>query len=353
MRQQSSNPRSGHSQAVLVGVAGLALGFLIPLVSDWAGARTETDLVGLESYVILDTGQDPLETAPGFTAEVFCPAGVNEDEAGELDITSTYLDIGVLAVPSGDDDDDDDDVVDVISLVSFYNRESTSDATQQYWFLDTDLNPETGGSDAVPIMNPGDCPELLPITMQAGFEIYAHSYGPGADEFHVYYWAAETGMWREITDLPAFTVGFQGSDDNPANPYEGLNGKRGVENLPLELLGSTGECFGLLARSWNSRLCCGDDNGASGLLGRDCPVPWDCPATMCGDCDLNGSICILDALCAAQCGVGLLHLDETAYSNCNVFGEMQPDELATVDILDALCIARCSLGVDALHCCME
>jgi hypothetical protein len=83
---------------------------------------------------------------------------------------------------------------------------------------------------------------------------------------------------------------------------------------------------------------------------------WDvvaCLAPLCGDCNLDGQLSILDALVGAQHAAGLVTLTAPAYSSCNVIGLLEPDPGADVDILDALTVAQVSAGIPgiALACC--
>jgi hypothetical protein len=89
--------------------------------------------------------------------------------------------------------------------------------------------------------------------------------------------------------------------------------------------------------------------------GADSDDTWDvvdCISTTCGDCNGDGVISILDALAAAQHGVGSIVLAPAAFSNCNVTGLLEPDPGAVVSILDALAIAQVSAGLSIpLACC--
>jgi len=65
----------------------------------------------------------------------------------------------------------------------------------------------------------------------------------------------------------------------------------------------------------------------------------------CGDCNQDGSITILDALVAAQIGVGLVTAEGEALEICDVDGS------GDVSILDALLLSRFLAGlVPALMC---
>ena len=78
-------------------------------------------------------------------------------------------------------------------------------------------------------------------------------------------------------------------------------------------------------------------------------LPWDvvtCLAPLCGDCNGDGNVNILDALAAAQHTVATITLTGRGYDACNV------DSDGDVDILDALRIAQSSVGLPvALICC--
>jgi hypothetical protein len=81
-------------------------------------------------------------------------------------------------------------------------------------------------------------------------------------------------------------------------------------------------------------------------------VLWACHATLCGDCNGDGQISIVDALTAAQHSAGLITLTGDDFTNCNVLGLLEPDPGAEVDILDALNLARSAAGLGVtLACC--
>ena len=74
-----------------------------------------------------------------------------------------------------------------------------------------------------------------------------------------------------------------------------------------------------------------------------------CDTILCGDCNQDGSINILDALKAAQHSAGVVTLVGAAFDNCNVNRDTGS---TTVDILDALALARFDLGLGGpLSCC--
>ena len=63
-------------------------------------------------------------------------------------------------------------------------------------------------------------------------------------------------------------------------------------------------------------------------------------------------VTILDALVAAQHAAGLITLTGIDFTNCNVFGLLEPDPAAVVDIIDALSLAQFAAGLPAvLTCC--
>ena len=71
-----------------------------------------------------------------------------------------------------------------------------------------------------------------------------------------------------------------------------------------------------------------------------------CQVIVCGDCNGDGTLSILDALIAAQHGVGALILVGQAFDSCNVDGDMD------VDVLDALLLAQGASGLPvSLVCC--
>jgi hypothetical protein len=76
-----------------------------------------------------------------------------------------------------------------------------------------------------------------------------------------------------------------------------------------------------------------------------------CPLTLCGDCNQDGSVTILDALHAAQADVGLVTLAPPAFSSCNVTGVLEPAPGAAVTVLDALAIASVVSGLPTLLVC--
>ena len=66
--------------------------------------------------------------------------------------------------------------------------------------------------------------------------------------------------------------------------------------------------------------------------------------SLCGDCDGNASVNILDALLAAQIGTGLGILSTPAFEDCNVQGIPGGPPQGAVGILDALRIAQYTVG---------
>jgi hypothetical protein len=77
-----------------------------------------------------------------------------------------------------------------------------------------------------------------------------------------------------------------------------------------------------------------------------------CLAPLCGDCNGDGVVSIVDALTAAQHAAGLSLLSGTAFSSCNVLGLLEPDPGAEVNILDALALAQSVAGLGVvLSCC--
>jgi hypothetical protein len=82
---------------------------------------------------------------------------------------------------------------------------------------------------------------------------------------------------------------------------------------------------------------------------------WDvvpCAASLCGDCNGDMTLSILDALLAAQHAAAIVTLTGTQFSNCNVIGLLEPAPGAVVDILDALTLAQAAAGLPVtLTCC--
>ena len=71
-----------------------------------------------------------------------------------------------------------------------------------------------------------------------------------------------------------------------------------------------------------------------------------CVVPLCGDCDLNLTVNILDALQAAKHAVGLIVLVGLQFDSCDV--DNDPD----VDVIDSLFIAQASAGLPVtLTCC--
>jgi hypothetical protein len=68
------------------------------------------------------------------------------------------------------------------------------------------------------------------------------------------------------------------------------------------------------------------------------------PAQLCGDCNLDLQVTVVDALTAARYSVGLISLTGPQLFSCNVDGQ------GLVDIVDALLIAQCSVGVLGSPC---
>jgi hypothetical protein len=78
-----------------------------------------------------------------------------------------------------------------------------------------------------------------------------------------------------------------------------------------------------------------------------------CGLSLCGDCNGDGVVSILDALLAAQSGASILVLTGVQFSNCNVQGILEPDPAAVVDVLDALGIAQLAAALPVtLACCL-
>jgi hypothetical protein len=81
-------------------------------------------------------------------------------------------------------------------------------------------------------------------------------------------------------------------------------------------------------------------------------LPDLCFPDLCGDCDGDGVVTVLDALVGAQHAVGLVTLTGIRFSACNVTGAVEPDQAAAIDVLDALTIARSVVGLGVvLSCC--
>jgi hypothetical protein len=76
-----------------------------------------------------------------------------------------------------------------------------------------------------------------------------------------------------------------------------------------------------------------------------------CGATLCGDCNGDGFVTILDALTAAQHSAAIITLTGTDFTNCNVIGAVEPDPAAAVDILDALTLAQSAAGLPVMLVC--
>ncbi len=71
-----------------------------------------------------------------------------------------------------------------------------------------------------------------------------------------------------------------------------------------------------------------------------------CGTTLCGDCDENSQVDILDALTAARSALGALMLGGAARANCDVNSD------GAVNILDALSLAQIATGLPVvLTCC--
>jgi hypothetical protein len=74
-----------------------------------------------------------------------------------------------------------------------------------------------------------------------------------------------------------------------------------------------------------------------------------CDTVLCGDCNQDGFVNILDALRGAQHAAGVLTLTGAAFDNCNV---NRVTGSIAVDILDALILARYDVGLAVtLSCC--
>ena len=71
-----------------------------------------------------------------------------------------------------------------------------------------------------------------------------------------------------------------------------------------------------------------------------------CSVLLCGDCDGNSILNVLDALLGAQHAVAIVTLTGVAFESCNV------DDDFDVDVLDSLFIAQTAAGVSVpLSCC--
>lgn len=66
---------------------------------------------------------------------------------------------------------------------------------------------------------------------------------------------------------------------------------------------------------------------------------------VCGDCNGDGVVNILDALTGAQHSAAIVQLTGVDFTNCNVTGLLEPDPGAMVDILDALTLAQSAAGL--------
>ena len=88
-------------------------------------------------------------------------------------------------------------------------------------------------------------------------------------------------------------------------------------------------------------------------IGDGNPLTPGCPLTLCGDCNTDGVVDVLDALLAAQAEVGVALLTPTQFANCNVEGALEPDPGAEVTVLDALRLAQFAVGSPVpLDCCL-
>ena len=77
-------------------------------------------------------------------------------------------------------------------------------------------------------------------------------------------------------------------------------------------------------------------------------------AQICGDCDLDGFVNILDSYYVATVAVGLAPAPphcSPEFISCNVVGLCCPDPAAVWSILDAYCGARFVVGLITLACC--
>ena len=310
--------------------------------ADWPGACPTLDQLGAN-----DEFHTPLTVAPGHTPEDICPPTVNQNKELQLDGTDIFTTI---------------DTSDRLYLRSYYNTRSAASTTEQFWFFDSDNDPDTGGSDAVlptyddtgPLSGQGPRPcgvgvcstQFLPLVHASGFEYYIHSFGQGLDDFTIFMW---DGMTWVDTGRPPGAVNLQLAEDNPCNDYAGDNGLRGVSYLPKSAVGIGDEAYRIFSRTYSCIECCGDHHGGEGeiLL----PGMTPCKIEVCGDCDASGFVDILDALRAASYDAGKATLSPVEYSNCNVLGTPEPSYQARVTILDALWIARSVVGIEVLECC--
>jgi hypothetical protein len=71
-----------------------------------------------------------------------------------------------------------------------------------------------------------------------------------------------------------------------------------------------------------------------------------CGVTLCGDCNGDGAITILDSLAAARHAVALVVLTGVQFASCDV------DRDGDVDVLDSLRVAQAAAGLSVtLTCC--
>ena len=165
-----------------------------------------------------------------------------------------------------------------------------------------------------------------------------------------------------LADTVAVTLSFMGSVDrtaeysvvpDPLNPTSIGAGATEVfafavdvsPTASLELITIDGNVTG------NDTVCSAPVADA----GADTPDTWtvvDCLTTICGDCNGDMMVTILDALTAAQHSAAITLLFGVDFTNCNVVGALEPDPAADVSILDALTLAQTAAGLPVtLSCC--
>jgi len=241
---------------------------------------------------------------------------------------------------------------------------SNDDLMYRNWDIDTDdasdwtRLPSGVGTYNPPMLNPGQYGGGAPLhtsAPSAPHSAYAGVHDATVFDFQLVV-ASATRIDVIVTLPPNSTAGLTGVQierctGGGCSVYSTVaTFSQSYVHADTTVLPSTTYCYRVRFRNgdgdlagWSPRLCAATPGGtgACALGGQTC-----------GDCDLSGSVDILDAHRAALHSAGLVDLGGAAFSACNVEGDMEPGPHARVGTLDALTLARFVVGLDSISCCM-